>query len=56
MKSQQKLKIAESESRTKNIYSMKLPTDAAICSKFYSTARFTLHVSGVLHYGLYQWL
>ena len=31
------------------IYSMKQPTDAAICSQFYSTARFTLHVSGVLH-------
>ena len=31
------------------IYSMKKPTDAAICSQFYSTARFTLHVSGVLH-------
>ena len=30
-------------------YSMKQPTDAAICSQFYSTARFTLHVSGVLH-------
>ena len=30
-------------------YSMKYPTDAAICSQFYSTARFTLHVSGVLH-------
>ena len=23
--------------------------DAAICSQFYSTARFTLHVSGVLY-------
>jgi len=25
------------------IYSMKQPTDAAICSQFYSTVRFTLH-------------
>ena len=31
------------------IYSMKYPTDAPICSLFYSTARFTLHVSAVLH-------
>ena len=31
------------------IYSMKQPTDAALCSQFYSTARFTLHFSGVLH-------
>ena len=29
-------------------YSMNT-TDAAICSQFYSTARFTLHVSGVLY-------
>ena len=26
-----------------------IPTDAALCSQFYSTARFTLHVSGVLY-------
>ena len=31
-----------------NIF-FKYPTDAAVCSQFYSTARFTLHVSGVLH-------
>ena len=30
------------------IYYMKYPTDAAICSQFYSTARFTLHVSDIL--------
>ena len=31
------------------IYSMEKLTDAAISSQFYSTARFTLHVSDVLH-------
>ena len=29
---------------------MKYLTDAAKCSQFYSTAKFTLHVSGVLHW------
>jgi len=31
------------------IYSVKYPTDAAMCNQFYSTAVFTIHVSGVLH-------
>ena len=29
--------------------SMKQPTDATVCSQFYSTAKFTLHVSGATH-------
>ena len=32
-----------------SLYYMKWPTDAAICSQFHSTARSTLHVSGVLY-------
>ena len=42
-------KVGSADAKASQNLFYEITTVAAMCGQFYSTARFTLHVSGVLH-------